>query len=464
MPGVFAAVFHPPTLDNLFTTNADQRLARMKVAIQQAHGVLTSYAGRMGVRNPFFIFTAPEYYFVKDCTGDKRNFRWTLHTEAEKKQILEELRTLSGRYDRFLIAPGTIAWCRPRKAASGIRTHDGWNTAPILYGGKLKHEYDKIFDDGCFRQFTQNVLFQKGTKSQLFTIESLKFGIEICGDFEDGNLSKEARPESLDFELMLSATNPHGFDEDSIAKVPIRNGGYFIHSDSDKSRLCGAWCVQRGSGSHGLSIPARLQNGSLFDPWTGRRVDGERLGISLSAGTVLVIKSTVPDKKGVFQQQNHLRLSGGVPAPAQGRPRTGSLPPPAAFAQPASAQAGFHFRMQVDPVAPFLNDTNGRYTVEATAVLQKDSGHESLPNQMIKFHALNGTVLNPTKWTNSQGEAKAVFTGDRNHQPLQISATFQGATLTFEAKIDFLGSGNVSKIARLQPETVIDLWSYYLPI
>ncbi len=466
MPNVFAAVYHPPTLDDLATSDATKRMTRMKVAIQQAHGALSTYASFMGATNPFYIFVAPEYYFVKNSAGAGNNEVWTLHTADEKRTIFEELRALSGRYKRFLLAPGTVSWCQPRKVAQGARTHDGWNTAAIFYEGKLKHEYDKIMDDGVFARTTANVLFQKGQKSQLFTVESLRFGIEICGDFNEGNLRSEARPESLDFEIMLSATNRHSFDEASIAKVPIRNGGYFIHSDSDNANFCGAWCVQRGSGSHGTFVPSRLMNATLFDPWTGRMIGGDNLGQRLASGSVLVVKAVTPQQNGSFEQRSDLRTGGAPPVPAaplpgMARARAGSLPLPAKPS--AMQQTQFRLSLEANPVTPFLDSASGNYHVEAKATLFKAGGAGGLPNQPITFRAGNGTVRNTTQFTDGQGVAKAVFTGQKNNQPLQISASFSGATVMYETKIDSLGGGNVSRLGRLQPETVLNLWSYYLP-
>ena len=468
MPNVFAAVFHPPTLDNL-ARDATRRLTEMKVAIQQAYGALSTYAGMMQATNPFYIFAAPEYYFVKSSTGPANKPVWTLHTPGEKKSIFEELRALSGKYKRYLIAPGTLSWCQPRKTALQGRTYDGWNTAPVFYEGKLKHEYDKIFDDSCFSQYTADVVFQSGTKSQLFSVESFKFGIEICGDFEHGNLSSEARPESLDFEIMLSATNRHEFSEESIGKVPVKNGGYFIHSDSDNSNFCGAWCVQRGAGSHGVVIPSRINDPmrplpTVYDPWTGRMLGSENLGQKLSVGTVLLIRSISSNLSGSLQERNDLRSSGSAPVLGATRQRTGSLPQislPKVMPPPQTTQ--FRFQLTAQPVAPFFDSVSGNYSIEATVNLFKGV-NDALLNKQVTFTAGNGTVRNGSQWTNGQGVAKAVFTGRKNNQPLKINATFNGLTATCEASIDHLGAGNVTKISRLKPETVISLWSYFLPI
>ncbi len=478
MPQVFAAIFHPPTLDNLKSVPPERRLPEMKVAIQQAYGQLAAYASRMGATNPFFIFLAPEYYFVKNCvaTGSGRGAgeKWTLYTETEKNQIFEELRALSGKYKRFLIAPSTISWCKPAKAPQGNLTKDGWNTTPIFYEGKLKHEYDKIFDDGNFSGKTADVRFQQGKKSQLFTVESLKFGIEVCGDFDHGNLGKEARPESLDFELMLSAPNPHSFDSHQIAKVPVKNGGYFLHADCDekKSERCGAWCVQRGSGSHGVALPNELLGYALFDPWTGQMLKGDMLGVSLSSGSMLALKAVVGQQNGNLPQQNNplpqsnLRSSGSSWVSGVKLQRTNSLQQigmsrlSTNLSQPAQ-QTAYGMRMATNPAQPYLNSTDGSFNVKVTVTLT--SGNAGLANQQISFRAGNGRARDLVKTTNMQGEAETVFTGNRAH-PMQISASFNETTVSYEAKITSLGGGNVSKIGRLQPETVLDMWSYFLPI
>lgn len=432
MPTVFAAVFHPNTLNNLLTEKADARMAQMKVAIQQAHSALSCYASSMGATNPFYIFTAPEYYFVKSATAAKGRTVWVLYTAAEKDQIFEELRALSGKYPRFLLAPGTLAWSRPRAKPQGARTLDGWSTAPIFYQGKLKHEYDKIMDDTLFRINTEDVVFQKGTKSQLFNVESLNFGIEVCGDLDEGNLSKAARPQSLDFEIMLSATIRHGFNEAEIVKVPVKDGGYLIHADSEVSGFCGAWCVKRGSGSHGFAPGPSDTN--FYDPWTGKEIK-DSVGAFLSAGTVLAVAPITRMQKGKCYKTVNL----------------------------LSQETQFRLEVTAEPVAPFLDNNTGSYHVEATATLCEEN-QAALPNRQIYFQVNNGKLL---RWhspsTNVGGLAKVLVSGEKN-KPLSISAIFEGVTVTCETKIDSPGSGNVNKIARLQPETVIDLWSYYLPI
>jgi hypothetical protein len=476
MPNVFAAVFHPPTLDNLTSISPERRLPEMKVAIQQAYGQLSAYAAAMRAANPFFIFLAPEYYFVKNCvingTGKAARNTWTLYTEQEKKQIIEELRALSGRYKRYLISPGTIAWFKPARAPQGGKTKDGWNTAPILYEGKLKHEYDKIFDDGTCSQFTSDVRFQKGAKSQLFTVESLKFGIEVCGDFNEGNLGKEARAESLDLELMLSATNSHAFDESKIARVPVKNGGYFLHADSDKPDFCGAWCLNRGSGSHGMVTPMELQASALFDPWTTQMLKKDGIGTALSSGTVLALTGVSVSKTGTLPQQdsplpqNNLRSSGSSWLPTPKLQRTNSLPQiglarPQMNASQNTQPTAYNLLMATKPAQPCVSNTDDSFRIEVKVSLK--SGNTGLANKQISFRAGNGRVQDLVKTTNMNGDAETVFIGNKG-QPLQISADFNGTTVSYEAKITRLGAGNVSKIGRLQPETVLSMRSYFLPM
>jgi len=266
---------------------------------------------------------------------------------------------------------------------------------------------------------------------------------------------------------MLSATNHHGFDESTIVKVPVKNGGYFIHCDSDNLNYCGAWCVQRGSESHGTVVPMRLMSATLFDPWTGRRIGGDKLEQKLAAGSVLVVNAVTPQQTGSFEQRGDLR-PGMAPmptAPLLGatRARSASLPLPS---KPSAVQqTQFRLSLQADPIAPFFDNASGSYHVEASATLNKGGGAAGvLPNQPITFRAGNGTVRNTTVFTDGQGVAKAVFTGQKNNQPLQISASFSGATVTYETRIDSLGGGNVTRLGRLQPESVLNLWSYYLPI
>jgi hypothetical protein len=63
--------------------------------------------------------------------------------------------------------------------------YSGHNTTPIYYKKELHHSYDKKFDDGSSRQFTPDVALARGTASQLFKLDGLRCGIEVCGDINE---------------------------------------------------------------------------------------------------------------------------------------------------------------------------------------------------------------------------------------------------------------------------------------
>ena len=468
MPNVFAALFFPPTLDQMGTKNAQQKMTEMKTAIERAQGLLATYAATMKANDPLLIFAAPEYYFVKTKTVNGQNQTWTLYTEDEKKAIVEELRTLSARWKKFLIVPGSIAWFKPKNTPVGARTKDGWNSTPLLYQGNVVHEYDKIFNDGGYGQFTTDVQFQKGTKSQLFKVDNLKFGIEVCGDLNDGNLSKEAAAASLDFEIMISATNRHEFDDSGINKVPVRDGGYFIHTDSDKADYCNVWCLRRGAGSHGTVVPNSVQGALLFDPFNGNRLSGDIIGVNLAAGTVLAMKMVANYKSGNMPQAPG-NAPGGVRLPQITAPALPplpgkvNLPPlPGKPAVPAApTPATFQMVLDIKPVTPYLGSVAApnRYTVEMSITMTSAA---AVSNKPITFTATNGTVANGNQMTDMTGKAKALFTGQKGTPPMLMNASFNGVTVTAEASLVMMG-GNVTRMARLLPETEPQMRSFYMP-
>jgi hypothetical protein len=455
MTAVFAAVFHPKW-SQYEQLDHSSRMLRMRSAIAQAYTAMSGAAARMTELNAFYIFVAPEYWFTKAVGGNPK--KYTLHSEDEKNEICNTLRKLSGEHKRYLLAPGTIVWRRPRSGLPDTRTHEGWNTAPIFYEGKLKHEYDKIYDDGVFRDLTDDVVFRSGTKTQLFAVEKWNFGIEVCGDFNDGNLSKEAAPRSLDFELMLSGTNFHQFNEQNIGKVPVKDGGYFIHADTTNMLYNGAWCVQRGSGAHGTHLPAFS---TCYDPWTGKYIGDDMLGRALGVGRVLAVhQNASPTATGALPSlgQYSQEFQGKwPPAPQQ---------PQHQAPQQAQQQAEqFRLHLGLTPVAPFLNSVTGNYTVRATATVTSVASNNGLPNQFVRFQAANGMMAKPQSglWsTDGQGMAHTDITG--NAQPLRISASCHAATVTLDLSLETASAGHVSKIGPLQGTGESEISAYYLPI
>jgi hypothetical protein len=300
------------------------------VAAAAYENALTA-AATMGVDKPVVLFAAPEYYFVKNIvSGPLGGQTWTLYDEDEKDDILRQLEGIAKAHYRMLFVPGSIAWRRQRQAPYVQHgrniAYDGYNTTPIFYKKELHHSYDKKFDDGSCRQYTPDVGFVRGTGTQLFKVEGWRCGIEVCGDINEENLKNEAPPTSLDFEIYISATNPHDFTM-HLDSVPVRDGGYFVHCDAsvgdeNAMRRNGVWAIQRGSGMHGTpqTIPGAL------DPWTMKRVRDDPSGVQLSRSSVLTLRtagSITGRENSVRPRRNSLT---GFPSPNVTNGNTTTVP------------------------------------------------------------------------------------------------------------------------------------------
>jgi hypothetical protein len=266
---LFVAIWRP-VMDTYLSDGPMINTLKLRAAATTAYAYLRAASARIGSLAPQYIFVAPEYLFIKDA-----NF--TLFTRDERDNLFRDLARVSGACPTMLMFPGTVNWEMDITPMANLiphntrnRTLGGWNTAPVFFGGARIHTYDKRMNDGNVDRST-NAVFIPGTNTPLFHHGGVNYGIEVCGDYAEGRLAAAAQT-PLDVEVMMSATIGHTFSGGNIDKIPVRQGGAFIHCDgSGLATKNGLWVVQTGSGWHGSSEQFSPTPGWRQDPSASRR-------------------------------------------------------------------------------------------------------------------------------------------------------------------------------------------------
>ena len=82
--------------------------------------------------------------------------------------------------------------------------------------------------------------------------KGLRFGLDICGDLNQGQLQLTLAGQQVDVMVLTAGTMGHDFTDSRLQTVPVRDGGAFVHCDnSGKAEKNGVWVLNRGQGWHG---------------------------------------------------------------------------------------------------------------------------------------------------------------------------------------------------------------------
>jgi predicted amidohydrolase len=425
----FVAYYPFDTLDVTAKLSHDEKVAEFTERLKQAAANIGGAAAAMKLTGYIGFFAVPEYYFLKSQKTEGRTVTTQLYTQQERDALLGTLISLSDQFNKIVILPGTVNWRRPlgaprtvtRQGKTVTIRYEGISSVPVCYSGDLIHTYNKVMNDAVIDATVAETAFAPGTESPLFEVRGLKCGLEICGDFNEKNLSKATGPQTLDFEFMMSASNYHMFGRGAIDGIPVKNGGYFLHVDQKPSRAAfynGVWCVSRGSGWH--SVDPEGFADTVIDPWTLKTVKRDQYGVDRSVGHVVALDNV-----------SNFKPTSGI-----------SLPGRKSF-------AGLKLSGLATVTKP-LDPNTGAYEVTLKVTIQRDTGSQSdIDDRTIHFKADGATVRPASAQTNAQGEATAVF-GCRKAQPARLHATFHNAKVTIGAKIAWLGPGEVTKLACLK--------------
>jgi len=441
--GTFAAYYPFDTLDVIPKLAHSEKLAQFETRLKQAYANMGLAASTMKLTNWVGFFAVPEYFFLKRYEQVGTDVVVELYDMNELNKLVGRMITLSDQFNHVVILPGTISWRRPlaakvtttRKGKTVDIKYEGFSTAPAFYAGKQLAAYDKKMNDAVIDTYAAETRFTPGKESPLFDVGRMKCGLEICGDFNEGNLAKTTGAQTLDFEFMMSGSNYHMFGKADMDKIPVRNGGYFLHVDQAPKKAPfynGVWCVSRGSGWH--SIDTDSLAGSAVDPWTMKAINQDRFGVSRSVGNVVSLA-----------QQRTTPTTSGRTMPG--------------------AKAFTGLRLLGNAVlSGALDSDTGQYEVTLNVEVVKDHGSTSdNTGRTIEFKAKRATLVRASKKTDTHGKAQAVFRCDRN-QVAMLSAEFHNAKVEVEAKIAWLGPGEVTKIALLKGTPNSDVPTFFTPL
>ncbi|HII15907.1 MAG TPA: hypothetical protein HA362_06360 [Nanoarchaeota archaeon] len=121
------------------------------------------------------ILVGPEFLFYNPWRGHKDS---TPYSEYKKRKLCKELAAKTGG---MLLIPGTFIWKR------GLFV---FNSAPVIFDGKVQHEYFK-HEDGGSGVIAENhsLHYAPGAEEGLvFQWKGLSIGLEICADHHFGIL------------------------------------------------------------------------------------------------------------------------------------------------------------------------------------------------------------------------------------------------------------------------------------
>lgn len=261
MPDLLVAVWGIPW-DEFRDFSLEQKWVEMYGAITATEATLTRAAHSMGCRNHTMLFVAPEYYFVHDAEFKPLSF-------AEAADIQRRLRALSAQFDLLVIVPGTInyrvtateqdkrTWVANNREP---RSHKVISLVPVYFSGSDLYRYYKREADTVYNTDhpQHDAYFSPGMKPATFQCNNLRFGIDVCADYQRNRVVGDVPTLDLDVHILVAGTKEHNFNQPQ--RIAARDGGYFIHADSKENagsashaRRNGVWAVNRGGGLHGDS-------------------------------------------------------------------------------------------------------------------------------------------------------------------------------------------------------------------
>ncbi len=251
MHDLYAAIWKV-NVSTIHSLTLIEKKARLNRAVVKAYMFLRAASKRMNAAKPVYVFAAPEYYWVKP--------QFKLYDPTEKNDIYTWCQSLSRNFNGLIMFPGTVNWQVPKQVA-GNKAFDGYNSAPVYQTGQLLLDYDKKYNDGEVDKAPGGVAeFVSGGRGgdharQDFRAEGLRFGLDVCGDLNAGQLHLTLGGQHVDVMVVISATMAHHFGNSQIHKIAVRDGGAFVQCDSSKPTESefrnGVWALSRGKGMHG---------------------------------------------------------------------------------------------------------------------------------------------------------------------------------------------------------------------
>ncbi|MGO8816798.1 MAG: hypothetical protein ACLQVG_19335 [Terriglobia bacterium] len=300
-----------------------QKGVKLTEAVDEAYEFMRAARARTNVANPVYLFAAPEYYWIKDGL-------YNLYSKDEKATIYSALRGTSAEYGEVLMFPGTVNWQVPKAEHVGAQPTNikekafvGYNACPVYLDGHLLLDYYKKFNDGELDK-RNTAAFGAGPigGAQDFVAKGLRFGLDICGDLNQGQLQLTLGGQQVDVMVLTAGTMSHDFTESRLGTIPVRDGGAFVHCDNTgKAEKNGVWVVTRGQGWHGSHRnEVTLSFDDLDDtkrtvgfPTNSDDVPGQTMTVTAVAGfgTVRDLTAAVTTKSNGWVRKFTLTIPGG---------------------------------------------------------------------------------------------------------------------------------------------------------
>jgi hypothetical protein len=251
MPTVAAALLRVDK--KMFGEDAGNRLEEFGMAVGQVDSLLKKMAGDDGVH----ILVAPEYYFnPRGEIGKVYKQQGPLAvSRSEKHDIYAGLKKISSRAGKLVIVAGSIFYTKT--TSSGLR---GLNVCPVLRNGRFLTKNYKAQDDGNLSKGTDDAEYTSKASNPCFTVNGVRFGVEVCMDHADRTLKNFLNGGSVDVHILIS----DGVTPDN-SRIAAKTGGYVIHCDLSGDQKA-AVRVYTTTGAWNMDAPTLVKPCGISNP------------------------------------------------------------------------------------------------------------------------------------------------------------------------------------------------------
>ena len=202
--------------------DTSNRLAQFGITVSQAKAMLSR------VHSNLKVVVAPEYFYspIEEIGQVHKQDGPVAITRKKKHEIYDDLIKISKQNNGVIIVAGSIYYKKGKGGKS-----KGLNVCPVLYNGEIIHKYYKKMDDGALNKDLVDATFSHKDSDPVFRIGGVNFGIEICGDHNQGVnnlkswLAVNNKP-PVAIQILISDGN---FPQP--ARMVAKPNGYFVHCD-----------------------------------------------------------------------------------------------------------------------------------------------------------------------------------------------------------------------------------------
>ncbi|MDB5312679.1 MAG: hypothetical protein JWO38_6881 [Gemmataceae bacterium] len=222
-----------------FGPDASNRLEEFGIAVSQANSLLEMVAELGGVR----VLVAPEYYFSGRSTGLGKNLDKegpNPMSRDAKHDLYAGLKKISSMAGSLVIVAGSIFYTK-----NGFWGKvQGFSVCPVLRNGQFLTKLYKVGDDQNLKYNMREATYTSKDAAPYFTVDGVRFGVDICADHSDGRLKKWAEDQGQTIDVHIVVAEGSAVIRPRVAARP---NGYAIlcdmsgDGDVDVLTCTGAW-------------------------------------------------------------------------------------------------------------------------------------------------------------------------------------------------------------------------------